>query len=85
MRSSSGWPGVAGEVEDLCTSCPTCQKAGPAIRPKGPFHPLPVMTEPFERIAMDVFSPLTQTINMETITSWSSWPRALSGQRYLRG
>ena len=48
---------MAREVEDLCTSCPACKKAGPAIRSKGPFHLLPVMAEPFERIAMDVLAP----------------------------
>ena len=57
IRSSMDWPGVAREVEDLCTSCPACQTAGPAIRSKAP----PVMTEPFERIAMDVFGSLTRT------------------------
>ena len=33
---------------------------------------------------MDVFGSLTQTIKVETSTSWSSWPRALSGQRQLK-
>ena len=55
------WPGVAKDVKELCASCPICQKAGPAVTTKAPLHPLPVMKEPFARVAMDVFGPLSRT------------------------
>ena len=55
------WPGVAKDVKELCASCPICQKDGPAVTTKAPLHPLPVMKEPFARVAMDVFGPLSRT------------------------
>ena len=42
----------------MCASCPVCQKAGPAITARAPQQPLPVIREPFTRIAMDVVGPL---------------------------
>ena len=45
----------------MCESCPLCQKAGPAVTVKAPLQPLPVMREPFSRVAMDIFGPLTRT------------------------
>ena len=61
IRARMDWPGVAKDVKELCPSCPICQKAGPAVTTKGPLHPLPVMKEPFTRVAMDVFGPLFRT------------------------
>ena len=71
-------PGVAKGVKDLCASCPICQKAGPAIIAKAPLNPLPVIKEPFTRIAMDVFGPLNRTkagnkyilVLMDYATKW---------------
>ena len=48
---------MAREMEDICTSCPACQKACLVIRSKNPLYHLLVITEPFERIAMDMFGP----------------------------
>ena len=72
------WPGVAKDVTDLCASCHICQKAGPAIIVKAPLNPLPVIREPFTRIAMDVFGPLNRTkagnkyilVLMDYATKW---------------
>ena len=72
------WPGIAKDVKDLCASCPICQKAGPAIIAKAPLNPLPVIKEPFTRIAMDVFGPLNRTkagnkyilVLMDYATKW---------------
>ena len=67
IRARMDWPGVAKDVKELCASCPICQKAGPAVTTKAPppppppLHPLPVMKEPFARVAMDVFGPLSRT------------------------
>ena len=61
IRVRMDWPGVAKDVKELCASCPICQKAGPAVTTKAPLHPLPVMKEPFARVAMDVFGPLSRT------------------------
>ena len=72
------WHGVAKNVRDLSESCPICQKAGPAIIAKAPLNPLPVIKEPFTRIAMDVFGPLNRTkagnkyilVLMDYATKW---------------
>ena len=78
IRTRIDWPGVAKDVKDVCASCPICQKAGPAIIAKAPLNPLPVITEPFTRIAMDVFGPLNRTkadnkyilVLMDYATKW---------------
>ena len=61
IRSSMDWPGMVKDVSEMCESCPLCQKAGPAVTVKAPLQPLPVMREPFSRVAMDIFGPLTRT------------------------
>ncbi|XP_069586606.1 uncharacterized protein, partial [Ranitomeya imitator] len=53
------WPKMGTDVSNYCRSCVTCQrvgKAGPAI--KAPLIPLPVIEEPFQRIAVDIVGPL---------------------------
>ena len=62
------WPSLFRDVADYCRSCPQCQKSGRRRVPRAPLIPLPVMSEPFERIAMDVVGPL---------------PRSRSGHRYV--
>ena len=78
IRTRIDWPDVAKDVKDLCASCPICQKAGAAIIVKAPLNPLPVIKEPFTRIAMDVFGPLNRTkagnkyilVLMDYVTKW---------------
>ena len=78
IRARIDWPGVAKDVKELCASCLICQKAGPAVTTKAPLHPLSVMKEPFARVAMDVFGPLSRTktgnkyilVLMEYSTKW---------------
>ena len=53
------WPTVFRDIENFCRSCVTCQKAT---------HPLPVISVPFSRIAMDIVGPL---------------PRSRTGNRYI--
>ena len=61
IRARMDWPRVAKHVKELCVSCLICQKAGPEVTTKAPLNPLPVMKEPFARVAMDVFGPLSRT------------------------
>ena len=61
IRERMDWPGIAKDVTELCASCPTCQKAKPAIITKAPLHLLPIQKEPFARMAMDVLGPLPPT------------------------
>ena len=41
------WSGIVRDVNEMCASCPVCQKAGPAIMARAPLLPLPVIREPF--------------------------------------
>ena len=51
------WPTVFCDVADYCKSCPECQRTGKGSQHKVPLVPLPVIQEPFERIAMDIVGP----------------------------
>ena len=62
------WPGVFQDVRDHCRACPQCQKTSTRVVKKAPLIPLPIMDEPFRRIAMDIEEPL---------------PRSSSGKRYI--
>ena len=62
------WPGVFRDVQDHCRNCTQCQKSSTRVVKKAPLVPLPIMDEPFRRIAMDIVGPL---------------PRISSGKRYI--
>ena len=70
IRRTMDWPGVGKDVKVLCESCTACQKAKPAIVAKSPLHPLPIMSQPFERIAMDIFGPLKRTPSGISMYLW---------------
>ena len=54
------WPTVFADTKKYCQSCPECQRVA-RRPPKAPMIPMPVIGEPFERIAMDVVGPLPRT------------------------
>jgi hypothetical protein len=54
------WPTVFKDVKQYCQTCEECQLHGGKTR-KAPMIPLPVIGEPFKRIAMDVVGPLPRT------------------------
>ena len=62
------WPTLFRDVADFCWSCSQCQKASHRRERRIPMVPLPVIGEPFERIAMDIIGPL---------------PRSRGGHRYV--
>ena len=62
------WPGVYRDVKDHIRICEQCQRSVPKGKVKAPLIPLPIMEEPFKRIAMDVVGPL---------------PRSSSGKRFI--
>ena len=62
------WPGVFRDIEDHCKACGQCQKTSKKSTKKAPLVPLPIMDEPFKRIAMDIVGPL---------------PRSSSGKRFI--
>ena len=52
------WPNVFGDVDEFCRTCAVCQKASHKGVGKAPLMPLPVISEPFSRVAMDIVGPL---------------------------
>ena len=52
VRQRFYWPSLFKDVEEFCRSCGECQKCSTRRGPQAPMVPLPVMEEPFERIAM---------------------------------
>ncbi|XP_055367899.1 uncharacterized protein LOC129604626 [Betta splendens] len=62
VSSRFHWPTLYADVRTYCNSCPTCQKTSAVPRQhRAPLHPLPVLSEPFRRIAMDIVGPLEKS------------------------
>ena len=55
------WPTLFADVRSYCRSCPECQMSSKRGRNRASLLPLPVIEEPFSRIAMDVVGPLPKT------------------------
>ena len=55
------WPGIHKSVAEACQSCPICQKAARNPSAKAPLQPLPVISEPFERVSIDIVGPRTKS------------------------
>ncbi len=64
------WPGLKSAVSRFCKSCHTCQLAGKPNQkiPPAPLSPIPVISDPFERLIVDCVWPL---------------PKAKSGHQYI--
>ena len=62
------WPTIFQDVEKYCRSCSVCQRASTRGVKRAPLIPLPIISEPFSRIAMDIAGPL---------------PCTRSGKRYI--
>lgn len=54
------WPGAGADIKRFCRSCHQCQKSSPKgnVR-KAPLVPMPIISEPFSRVAIDLVGPLT--------------------------
>lgn len=59
------WPGLRRDAAEVCRQCATCQKTAVQRTPRYPLVPLPVMEEPFQRIAMDMVGPLIPSSEAE--------------------
>ncbi|XP_077987242.1 uncharacterized protein LOC144441327 [Glandiceps talaboti] len=56
------WPGIFPDVASYCRTCEACQKAANRkAGVKAKLIPMPVLEEPFQRIAMDMIGPLPRT------------------------
>ena len=53
------WPGVIADTKRYCRSCDICQMTIPKERiVKAPLGKMPVIDEPFKRVAVDIIGPL---------------------------
>ncbi|KAK7912922.1 hypothetical protein WMY93_013133 [Mugilogobius chulae] len=56
------WPSMYKDVQQYCATCPTCQKiCVPRKSDRALLQPLPVISTPFRRIAMDIVGPLVRS------------------------
>ena len=54
------WPGVQSDTKRFCKSCDICQKTVPRGRiGKVPLGKMPLIDEPFRRVAVDIIGPLS--------------------------
>ena len=53
------WPRMSQHIYHYCKSCDQCQRVGKGRKSAvAPLMPLPIMTEPWSRIAIDIVGPL---------------------------
>ncbi len=62
------WPGMAKEILEYCNSCDMCQRRSKHKPRRAPAVERPVLSEPFESVAVDLVGPL---------------PKGKGGNRYL--
>lgn len=54
------WPSMMRDIKSYCSECSECQRIG-GRKTKVPLIPLPIIGEPFKRIAMDIVGLLPRT------------------------
>ena len=69
-KTKDYWPGVFKDIADYCRSCEVCQRSQPRHAKRAEMIPMPLMSRPFQRIAMDLVGPLpgTQRRNLFVLT-----------------
>ncbi|XP_055022408.1 protein NYNRIN-like isoform X2 [Boleophthalmus pectinirostris] len=56
------WPSMYADVQNFCKTCPTCQKTSYVRQSdRALLQPLPMISTPFRRIAMDIVGPLVRS------------------------
>ena len=55
------WPTIYQNVAKFCRSCESCQLAAGRKPARAPLIPLPIITQHFSRMAMDIVGPLPRT------------------------
>ena len=56
------WPGLKADVKAYVASCQRCQRVKPTNQvPAGPLQPLPIPTEKWQELSMDLIGPLPTT------------------------
>ena len=73
------WPGISVDVKDFILSCDKCKSFNKHSHKPPPFHMRPVITEPFDEIALDLIGPLPRSKHgkrfaLTAICMASRWP-----------
>ena len=62
VRETFFWPGMSVDIRNYCNSCDRCQRLSPKGRVKNvSLMKMPIITEPFSRVAIDLVGPLSPT------------------------
>ena len=61
LKRAFTWPGISRDLKIWCRTYPECQKAAKPVNHHAPLKPLPVIREPFSRIAFDLVGPLPRS------------------------
>lgn len=61
LKRAFTWPGVSKDLKIWCRTCSVCQKAAKPLNHHASLRPIPVIREPFTRIAFDLVDPLPRT------------------------
>ena len=70
IRETFFWPSMSLDIKTYCKSCDRCQRLSPKSRVKNvPLMKMPIITEPFSRVAIDLVGPLS--------------PASSAGHRYI--
>ncbi len=76
ISSRFHWPTLYTDVLAHCNTCTTCQKTSAVPqRSRVPLQPLPVISEPFRRIAMDIVGPLEEKQCRSSVHLSNQWLR----------
>ena len=55
------WPKMGRQIKDYCRTCPVCLQWNNHKEPKPPLQPLPVVSTPWSKVALDIVGPLPLT------------------------
>ena len=84
------WPGAYQDIRNFCLSCSLCQRSAIMKPAKAPLVNLPIITEPFSRVAMDIIGPLPKSNKgnrfvLVTIDLATKYPDAIPLKRIAEG
>ena len=73
------WPGISKDVREYILSCEKCKQHNKHTHKPAPFHTRPIITEPFDEIALDIIGPLPRSRHgyrfaLTAICMASRWP-----------
>ena len=80
------WPGMWKEVQATVRTCGSCQKAAKNTNAKAPLQPLPIVSEPFAKVAFDIVGPLpivSEPFAKVAFDIVGPLPRTTQGNKYL--